>query len=397
MNDPLLFFILGNHPAISIAEIVKKLSLKDEDVVAFSGEFLIIKNNDHIIVSKLQNQLGGTIKIGEIIENSDAEKILLGAQKNVIGKFQFGLSFYGKEIQPPEIWKMGAKLKNTLREHGSVRFVRSQDGQNLSSVIVEKNGLVNGKGVELCFLSSKNKTFIGKTLSVQDFESLGKRDFGRPSRDDYSGMIPPKLAQVLINLADGEIIWDPFCGSGTILQEALLMGYKKIVGSDNSKKAVDATQQNLEWLKKEFGFEGEYEIFEVSAQTLTKKLSVLRGWQNGVIVTEPYLGAPKNRNISDEMRKIETLYRNSLLNWHTNFPNLKTIVMIWPVFVERRQNFYLSPSILQKNWIPQSVLPQRIKSYFQKELSLRGNLLYGRPGQGVMREIMVLHRSNNDF
>ena len=138
MESNLFFFILGNHPAISIAEIIKTLSLQDENIYAFSDEFLIIKNNDRIIVSKLQNQLGGTIKIGEIIENSDEEKILLEEQKkftrphpDTIGKrfgqarkFQFGLSFYGKEIQSQEIWQLGARLKNKVKNHGSVLFVR---------------------------------------------------------------------------------------------------------------------------------------------------------------------------------------------------------------------------------------------------------------------------------
>ena len=60
------------------------------------------------------------------------------------------------------------------------------------------------------------KGFLGQTLVVQPFKVLSKRDFGRPARDDHSGMLPPKLAQIMINLArrnddiSTKTILDPF-------------------------------------------------------------------------------------------------------------------------------------------------------------------------------------------
>lgn len=43
------------------------------------------------------------------------------------------------------------------------------------------------------------------------------------------GMMPPKIAQIMINLATkGErsiAIWDPFCGLGTTLIEAFHSGF----------------------------------------------------------------------------------------------------------------------------------------------------------------------------
>ncbi|MCB9806812.1 hypothetical protein H6768_02830 [Candidatus Peribacteria bacterium] len=44
------------------------------------------------------------------------------------------------------------------------------------------------------------------------------------------GMMPPKIAQIMINLAtkgDKKVaIWDPFCGLGTTLIEAFHGGWK---------------------------------------------------------------------------------------------------------------------------------------------------------------------------
>jgi hypothetical protein len=39
-------------------------------------------------------------------------------------------------------------------------------------------------------------------MALQDFESYSKRDYGRPARDPRTGSLPPKLAQILINLAE---------------------------------------------------------------------------------------------------------------------------------------------------------------------------------------------------
>ena len=88
---------------------------------------------------------------------------------------------------------------------------------------------------------------------MQPFKDLSRLDFGRPARDDFSGMLPPKLAQIMINLAQVQnpeaLIIDPFCGSGTILSEALLMGYKDLLGSDISPKAIADTYKNISWIK----------------------------------------------------------------------------------------------------------------------------------------------------
>jgi SAM-dependent methyltransferase len=64
---------------------------------------------------------------------------------------------------------------------------------------------------------------------------------------------PAKLAQIIINLAagparDGQLtILDPFCGTGVVLQEALLMGYNAY-GTDLEPRMIAYTTENLQWL-----------------------------------------------------------------------------------------------------------------------------------------------------
>jgi 2-polyprenyl-3-methyl-5-hydroxy-6-metoxy-1,4-benzoquinol methylase len=102
-------------------------------------------------------------------------------------------------------------------------------------------------------------------MFVQDIEAYGARDQARPARDARVGMLPPKLAQTIINLAAGRpetrmdkhwdsadglgrfMVLDPFCGTGVILQEALLMGYS-VYGSDIEPRMAEYTKKNLQWL-----------------------------------------------------------------------------------------------------------------------------------------------------
>jgi tRNA (guanine10-N2)-dimethyltransferase len=89
-------------------------------------------------------------------------------------------------------------------------------------------------------------------IGVQDIDAYARRDQARPARDAKVGMLPPKLAQILINLCgplpEGSRILDPFCGTGVVLQEALLMGYSAY-GTDLNPRMIDYSKKNLEWLR----------------------------------------------------------------------------------------------------------------------------------------------------
>ena len=71
---------------------------------------------------------------------------------------------------------------------------------SLASVVVTKNLLLE-KGAEICIIGGKEKVYTAKTLVVQDFEDYGRRDYQRPVRDEQQGMIPPKVAQIMLNLS----------------------------------------------------------------------------------------------------------------------------------------------------------------------------------------------------
>lgn len=406
------FSILGNNPSLSVAEISAAAKIEGETKIA-SGNVLLW-DGPATDSKKFISRLGGSIKIGIIadeVNRHDNKKIKESvkkiidkdiAEKNPESKYCFGFSYYGKSNLP--IFPLGLEIKKYLKEKKtSCRLVTSKE-KTLSSVVVEQNKLTKS-GIEIVLIEDGGFLRIGKTEAVQPFKELSRRDFGRPGRDDQSGMLPPKLAQIMLNLS-GKIpshffcslgdapeqcptIIDPFCGSGTILTEAALMGVKNLIGSDISKKAVDDTKTNLEWISKNYELQiKNYELLNISATEISKKIPA-----NSVdaIITEPYLG-PQRGKIDFNKTKIELekLYTQAIKEFSKIIKSDGTIVMIWPVFTGRGAHSwdFLNPDI--SGFKIYNSLPSELRAILRS--TERGTLIYGRQGQKVFREIVVLKK-----
>lgn len=101
--------------------------------------------------------------------------------------------------------------------------------------------------VEFRAILSEDRCYFGKVLFSFDrgfsFDSRnpGKRDFFHP------GVMMPRMARTLVNLTlarEGEILLDPFCGTGGILIEAQLLDMQAI-GSDFDPLMVQGSTRNL--------------------------------------------------------------------------------------------------------------------------------------------------------
>jgi len=358
--------------------------------------------------------------VGDELGQANLEKILSSLsgvlpKEKRDGKFKFGISVYG-DLKLNEK-KMGMEIKRILKENGiSSRWVISKEKQ-LSSVVVDTNKLVTEKGMEVVIMRMGEKIFIGKTLAVQPFRELSFRDYGRPSRDDLSGMLPPKLAQIMINLAgvnkfaratrdgkdgmreDSEMasghekeikILDPFCGSGTILTEAMLMGFRNLVGVDIAEKAVEEKKKNVGRLKDKFDLRDVTpEIIKGSAADLSE---LIGAESVDAIITEPFLGPQRGHvDLRKIKKELEDLYSQALGEFKKVLKKDGKIVMIWPVFHRGEEWVQLSPEIDGFK----IVNPLKDAGGFiniSKGLTNRGTLIYGREGQKVWREIVVLEK-----
>jgi len=100
--------------------------------------------------------------------------------------------------------------------------------------------------VEYRAVLSEDRCYFGKVLFSIDRGSFdtrnpGKRDFFHP------GVMMPRMARTLINLTcvkAGDIILDPFCGTGGILIEAEMLGIRS-VGSDFDPLMAAGSRQNI--------------------------------------------------------------------------------------------------------------------------------------------------------
>ncbi len=385
------FFIFGNHPRLASAELAAVL---DDVHFWFEGNYAIVESIREFNLATLQERFGGVVKCGVVLKNMSRtsffddvyQHIHEAAQGNQ--KFSFGISAYGVLLP---IQQLGLSLKKRFKDEGvASRFVTSKQ-PNLSSVVVKTNKLLTDSGCELVAMQTHGETALGVTQAVQPFAELSLRDYGRPARDAKSGMIPPKLARMMINMArvlHGGTILDPFCGSGTIMQEALLMGYKNVIGADVSEKAIERTRNNLTWLSSVIPSAHSNTARLIIADARALK-SVIPPHSIDAIVTEPYLGPPLKGNEQESglfrtMRDLEQLYRESIEECAKILKLEGMLVIVFPII----QNKRISLECFMQSGFTQ--YPSFTKFYNDQK---RASFVYRRPGQRVVREIFVLRNS----
>ena len=116
----------------------------------------------------------------------------------------------------------------------------------------------------------------------------------------YPGSMSPKLARCMVNLTgikEGDLVLDPFCGTGGILIEAGLMG-ARVVGVDIDERMVEGTIKNL----KHCGVKN-YEVFKEDARKIELPYKV------NAIATDP----PYGISASTGGEESKNLYAQSLI------------------------------------------------------------------------------------
>ncbi len=382
--------VLGQNRELTLAELtavypgIKNISRQNESVIFDSEKKIDIE------------RLGGTPKLAEVLEEGLAFQDAKGAILKELRKMHkekkvfFGMSFYGNS-DSKKYDRLGKEIKSALKDAGyKARWAVSRE-LALSSVYIKTNKLLTrGFDFNIIFLGG-GKVTVAKTVAVQDFADYEFRDMRRPARDLISGMTPPKLAKLLINLSRqpsplkvrGELegsydnFLDPFCGSGTFLAEAALLGINQICGSDASAKAVSDSQKNFSWLKEKYNLPQTAEIKICDIKNISSC------WQKKFtsIATEPYLGPPIRGELSfmqaEKMQKeLSGLYEIYLKNLSSVLEKNGTLVLVVPFFLSAKKIFKINLKIKENGLI-----------------AARPSILYSRPDQKVGREIYILKKS----
>ena len=384
--------ILGRQPEISIAELEAVYGA--ERVKKISSQAATIDSDNFYI-----DNLGGTIKCGRVVSSVRSQKsdhhTLLQASKVIVEKYTknlshsqkkitFGISFYGNKVDPRNIQKIGIILKNSLKKSGvSLRLIPNKTAA-LSTATSHNNKLGRFETkIEIIIVRAINGDFlIAESRGTQNINSYTQRDRERPKRDAFVGMLPPKLAQIMINLSgaqSGNYLWDPFCGTGTVLQEATLLSINAY-GSDLSDKMVDYTSENMRWLEKTFSTNTAWQVFQADATSV--KLTSEQKQQITHIVCETYLGQPFSAppspaKLKEVVGNCNHIISEFLKNIHDQIRPESTLCMAVPAWQNQHGQFTHLPLI--KNLSKLGYQPITDK-----------NLLYHRPDQVVAREIMVL-------
>jgi tRNA G10 N-methylase Trm11 len=312
-------FISGKNWILSLAELISYFNARNKkfQIEYFSREFFIF-NFDETLDPSVIGDLGGTIKIGEtkitlsteivkesfLMKSKQAQKEIkqtLAASSIPLGmkpeKVLFGVSVYFTDNSfSPVAGRMqrliGSAIKDELANKGIkanfLGYSSDRKQVQLSHVEVLKKGLVENKA-EVLFCIGKKETWVSTTIAVHNPFEFQKRDVQKPNQRVIFAM-SPRMARIMVNLSacyKGKILLDPFCGVGTILQEALLEK-AVVIGMDVNPWCIKAAGENLEWVSREYGLEGpDFRVLQGDIGRMVQKVGLE---SVDCVVSEPDLG-----------------------------------------------------------------------------------------------------------
>lgn len=395
--------ILGRQPALGATEL--ECLYGGNRTRWFSDRAMLIESDAFDF-----NRLGGSLKAGRVILQANGNwqtirrAVVDRYAKQWYGiphKITLGISAYGFRISSRDVQKTGLLLKKQLQQCSvSLRLIpNAEPALNTATSHHNKLGLSPHKVELLIVRNTSGRVIIAESIGAQNISALAARDQARPRTDAFVGMLPPKLARMMVNFTglpeefDSSAaenfrlcILDPFCGTGTVLQEALLNGYS-VIGTDLSQKMIDYTTENLSWLRQKFRTTGEViALQQADATTFQWKSSRAIN----AVVCETYLGQPfsvpprpeKLREVAGNCNHIITAF---LRNIHSQLSNAAPLVLAVPAWRDRNGHFTHLPLIKHLADLGY----QRAPLYHIRP----EQLLYYRENQVVAREILILTKS----
>lgn len=354
------YFLLGNAIGLSRAELESLLVLNkiNYKILHEFKSHLILDAECEIKCSDLIKQSGGIIKIGKIISKITSQGSVttdineLKIDNIAIKQYSnFGVSLVGFQANVKDICE---KLKHSVNLH----YILPKEGHELSSAQISNKNIL-----EIVIVKVENEFIFFQTQCVQDINYWSKKDVGRPFVDDRLGMLPLKVARMMINISLAVIprlpafggktgilnlsLLDPFCGMGSILEEAIDVGFKNVIGSDINKEVLTKCEKNLKWFIDFSGKNVNLKVINSDAAKISEKLDE----KIDLIVTEPFLGdarklkrineltnlrfkdqAPKNMalEIKNIVKGLEKMYLGALKDWQKVLKKESVICLVVP-------------------------------------------------------------------
>jgi tRNA G10 N-methylase Trm11 len=372
------FFQLGNTPELSKRELLSVLPTCDWEEI--QDQIMACHLPETVSVEWLMTDvLGGTIKILSEIKQLESSDISI-AQEEVTqllaqtqGKVVFGLAEIGRDHLKP-LSTMEIK-QDLIRKGNKVRYIEGPR-QGLSSSV-----LSHRKVDEVAVITGYEHTYLAQTVAVQDVDAWTLIDRGKPYADRKKGMLPPKVARMMVNLGiagrSGKLrIYDPFCGTGTVLIEAYLREHQ-VIGSDADPNAVRGAVLNLNWVRDNLSEDSvvppEPIIFQEDVARV--HLSHMLGEKVDAIVTEPFLGkpTPNPARVPNIMKGLSKMYWGAFKTWTDILNPGARVVVIFPFIQTPTGSFDLSAIIdkispLGYTMVSEPVLYHRPQAVVQRQI-----------------------------
>lgn len=338
------YFLFGNTPSLSLLEL-QSLTPGVIEIVPNLARVSLANDEQ---AKELFSKTGGTVKlvkeIGPLADNEDDSLALIAAWLNEHksdSKLTFGLGLLGLD----NLDISETQIKKQLKQDFDLpsRFIEHVKTGLSASVLLHQSDVI-----EVAAIGIPEGNTLGQTIAVQDIDDWTKRDRSKPYSDRKKGMLPPKVARMMINIAAGsdkKTVYDPFCGTGTVLSEALMLGHD-VVGSDLDGKATAGAEKNIEWLKKEYKLNGESRVFYSDASQV-HKLGNFKGNSVDVIVTEPFLGKPKPelKQLENIFKGLEKMYLGAFKAFKEVLKNQGKVVIVFPMVETGKRTYDLSKLI----------------------------------------------------
>jgi tRNA G10 N-methylase Trm11 len=372
-------FISGKNWILSLAELASYFQTHNNkfEIQYFSREFFTI-NLEKALNQTSMADLGGSIKIGQVKTTIATELVKEGflnknkqiqkqigqtiAKSGVIdgmakatGKVLFGVSVYFTDnAYHPFSGRIqrfiGSAIKDELASKGKnssfMGYSEDRKQPQLSHVEVLKKQLVENQA-EVLFCIGKKETWVAITVAVHNPFEFQKRDVYKPNQRKIFAM-PPRLARMMVNLSscnEGKVLLDPFCGVGTILQEAILEK-AAVVGMDVNSWCIKSTEENLEWLINEYELGcADFRVMQGDVDSLAQKL----GRETvDCIVCEPDLGpalleTPTGPYAEKIIEKLRPLFHGFIEQAYTVLKPNGRLVLVTPYIITRSNKAVTMP------------------------------------------------------
>lgn len=344
----------------------------------------LVSSDSPLELKPLLANLGGIIKIAQVwqslpqADNQQLQDIIINHLQSLPSeKIYFALGELGRNhLEPLDVIAIKKQLKTAGKK---VRFADAKRWGVAAAVLLNRPQLH-----EIIIAAGEKQIVLATTQAVQDIDEWARRDRAKPYANHKKGMLPPKLARQMLNLAqlpENASIYDPFCGTGTILLEAMLDRRCQFIhGSDLDPQAVAGSQANVAWLKTTSQLllprsDTNINIFASNATTTTQ--AQLKNQLLDAIISEPFLGkqTPTEKDLPNIFRGLEKLYYGCFKNWRLLLKSGAKVVIVFPHAQGRGEEFNLT-GLLDKL--------QAIGYTKQSQ-----NLEYARPGALIKREICV--------